>query len=457
MTKITISLILAYLMAGVSQVTEDLAADPVRRPFWTLRPMVGQIIYAGATWVVRPFNEAAYSTLVANPVPFAFVRTALRLAIIAGFVWCCISVSVYLFHNMALQITAVTALLIIGTRFVLPWLGRLSVPLALIITLPIDLLFPLTTDATKTNIDTPAPRRLSSQITVAQPTETPPLTAQSDEMLKADNSDLPKQMPSADETPSKTDYYPVVARAISSLSECTLDARQALYDRARSALTTELNHHEPPLTEADMTRERHALETAIDNVEKQWSPPVATPQHSTAEQNTAGRHQQLTQLSRDMDALMREINKSHEERRLTRQSGPVTQDEIVQFVLSAIEMLIAVQLSPQYETPYHAFSSIIANKIASGYIFGFHEAFVERCRLMDINEQAPGLSVIRNSYEHLFGKLPGSTLFDACRYSLKDLAFHRGRISGGNDFIEFMRREIPPVSLATILILGNDR
>ena len=206
-----------------------------------------------------------------------------------------------------------------------------------------------------------------------------------------------------------------------------------------------------------MTRERLALEAAIEKVEREWSPPVTTSQHSTAEQNTACRRQQLTQLSRDMNALMREINKSHEVRRLTRQSGPVTQDEIVQFVLTTIETLIAVQLSPQYETPYHAFSSIIANKIASGYIFGFHEAFVERFRLMDINEPMPGLIVIHNSYEHLFGKLPGSTLFDACRYSLKDLAFHRGRISGGNDFIEFVRHEIPPVSLATILILGNDR
>ena len=129
MTKITISLILAYLMAGVSQVTEDLAADPVRRP-WTLRPMIGQMIYTGATWVARPFNEAAYSTLVANRVPFAFVQAALPLAITAGFVWCCITVSVYLLDNLALQMAAVTALLIIGTRFVLPWLGSLWLPLA---------------------------------------------------------------------------------------------------------------------------------------------------------------------------------------------------------------------------------------------------------------------------------------------------------------------------------------
>ena len=456
MIKVMICFTLAYLLAGVSQVTEDFAADPAHRWSWTLRPTVDQMIYAGATWVVRPFNEATYSTLVPNRIAFAFVQAVLPLAMAAGYVWCCITVSVYLFDNMGLQMAAVTALLIIGTRFVLPWLGCLSLPLALIITLPIDLLFPFTADAAKTSIDAPAPRPVSSQMTVAQPTEPPPLTTQSNGMPKGDNSDPPKQLPSADETPSNTDYYPVVARAIFSLSEYTLEARQALYDRARSALTTELNHHDPPLTKAEITSERLALEAAIQNVERQWSPPVATPQHRTAEQNTPSRHQQLTQLSRDMNALMREINKSHEERRLTRQSKPVTRDEIVQFILSTIKTLIAVQLSPKYETPYHAFSSIIANKIASGYVFGFHEAFVEQYRLLDINEPVPGLNVIPNSYANLFGKVAGSTIFEACRYSLKDPAFRVGRISGGYDFIEFMGREIAPLSLATILSLDNN-
>jgi hypothetical protein len=58
-------------------------------------------LYAGAPWVVHPFNEAAYSTLVANRVPFAFVQAALPLAITAGFVWCCITVSVYLQYGFA--------------------------------------------------------------------------------------------------------------------------------------------------------------------------------------------------------------------------------------------------------------------------------------------------------------------------------------------------------------------
>ena len=182
-----------------------------------------------------------------------------------GFVWCCITTAADLFHNVALQIAVVTILLIIGTRFVLPSVGLLLSPLALIISLPIDLLFPLKNAVTTANTDVPKPRPQSPQMTAAQPTEAPP--AQSHEMPKKDKSDLPRQLPSANETPSKTDYYPVIARAVSSLSVNRLDARQALYDRARWALTAELRDYVPALTDAEIRREQLAIDIAIRKVE----------------------------------------------------------------------------------------------------------------------------------------------------------------------------------------------
>jgi hypothetical protein len=261
MTKISISLILAYLMAGVSQVTEDLAADP-------LRPTVSKMFYIGATWFARPFIDAAWSNQVPRRIAFAFVEVTLPFAIITGLVWCWITAAVYLFNNVALQMIVVTILLIIGTRFVLPSLGILLSPLALIISLLIDLLFPLKNGVATANTNVAKPRPQSQQMTAAQPTEAPP--AQSHEMPKKDKSDLPKQLPSADETPSKTDYYPVIARAVSSLSVNRLDARQALYDRARSALTAELQDYVPALTDAAIRREQLALDIAIRKVESDF-------------------------------------------------------------------------------------------------------------------------------------------------------------------------------------------
>jgi hypothetical protein len=63
------------------------------------------------------------------------------------------------------------------------------------------------------------------------------------------------------------DYYPLIARAMSGLDKNTGEARRALYERARTALVTQLRGVEPALSEADITRERLALEEAIRKVE----------------------------------------------------------------------------------------------------------------------------------------------------------------------------------------------
>ncbi len=63
------------------------------------------------------------------------------------------------------------------------------------------------------------------------------------------------------------DYYPLIARAVAGLDNSTGEARRALYERARTALVTQLRGVVPALSEADITRERLALEEAIRKVE----------------------------------------------------------------------------------------------------------------------------------------------------------------------------------------------
>src|SRR5712672_365478 len=59
------------------------------------------------------------------------------------------------------------------------------------------------------------------------------------------------------------DYYPLIARAISGLdSSAPGESRRALYVRAREALIAQLRSVQPPLSEAEITRERLSLEEA---------------------------------------------------------------------------------------------------------------------------------------------------------------------------------------------------
>jgi hypothetical protein len=64
-----------------------------------------------------------------------------------------------------------------------------------------------------------------------------------------------------------TDYHPLIARAVEGLGKSTGEARRGLYERARTALVTQLRSVEPALSESDITKERLALEEAIRKVE----------------------------------------------------------------------------------------------------------------------------------------------------------------------------------------------
>jgi len=64
-----------------------------------------------------------------------------------------------------------------------------------------------------------------------------------------------------------TDYHPLIARAVEGLDSSTGETRRALYERARTALVTQLRSVEPALSETEITKERLALEDAIRKVE----------------------------------------------------------------------------------------------------------------------------------------------------------------------------------------------
>jgi hypothetical protein len=131
---------------GVSQVTEDLAAEPLSNPMWALGPTFGRMLFVGTTWFIRPFIEAAHSKQVARSVAFACLNVVLTFVTTAAFIWACLIASDHWFDNLALQILTVAVLLTVGGAFVVPLLSLLIIPLTLILALPIDLLFPLKKD-----------------------------------------------------------------------------------------------------------------------------------------------------------------------------------------------------------------------------------------------------------------------------------------------------------------------
>jgi len=69
------------------------------------------------------------------------------------------------------------------------------------------------------------------------------------------------------------EYYPLLAKAVASLPNSTLEARHAIYERARKALLGQLRAVQPPVPDADVERENQALDQAIARLEAEFAAP----------------------------------------------------------------------------------------------------------------------------------------------------------------------------------------
>ncbi len=65
------------------------------------------------------------------------------------------------------------------------------------------------------------------------------------------------------------DFYPVLSRAIARLTLQTPEARRAIYDRAGQVLVAQLQSVVPPMSEADISRQRMQLDDVIARIERE--------------------------------------------------------------------------------------------------------------------------------------------------------------------------------------------
>jgi L,D-transpeptidase-like protein len=80
------------------------------------------------------------------------------------------------------------------------------------------------------------------------------------------------------------DYVQLISRAVTTLNPNTREARQALYQRARQTLVDKLRSIDPTLSHTDLNAERAALESAIQQVERDSARRAAPPQKRPAQE-----------------------------------------------------------------------------------------------------------------------------------------------------------------------------
>lgn len=70
------------------------------------------------------------------------------------------------------------------------------------------------------------------------------------------------------------DFYPLISDAVAKLPENTAAARRALYERVHIMLVRQLQSGNPTISEAELDRERRALDEAIDRIEAEARAPA---------------------------------------------------------------------------------------------------------------------------------------------------------------------------------------
>ena len=91
------------------------------------------------------------------------------------------------------------------------------------------------------------------------------------------------------------DYVQLISRAVATLDPNTREARQALYQRARQTLVDKLSSMDPTLSHTDLKAERAALESAIQQVERDAARRAAPPQRQPAQDRVQDRAQDRVQ------------------------------------------------------------------------------------------------------------------------------------------------------------------
>lgn len=122
--------------------------------------------------------------------------------------------------------------------------------------------------------------------------------------------------------------------------------------------------------------------------------------------------------------------------------------------LAIADSILTAQLITSFPKASEAFSSIITNKLAMGYVFGTFDSLVQKFQLFSPDNPTIGLRVIEVAYLKVFGEFGGNALFGMAKAMQGDPEFFKGRCIGGNEVVAFLEHKEPPLGLGRIVLLG---
>jgi hypothetical protein len=122
-----------------------------------------------------------------------------------------------------------------------------------------------------------------------------------------------------------------------------------------------------------------------------------------------------------------------------------------------IKMLLWLQVALKYRDPKdfkNIFSTLMKNKIAAGYVFGFHDSYFQIHGLTSQDNDTNYGKLLETSYKYMFGSWAATALLRLSHSWQTDHEFAIDRQSGGEDMVNFKLKGDRPMGLSSIIDFG---
>ena len=139
--------IAAFIWLAIDHVRTDLNARPVdveappgvNRTIWKYN----MLFVVGTTWFLKPVFTAGFNTENrVRAVAFGLLTSFMQLLVMTVFIWGSIRIPLHFLNSIMLRIGASTLLVAVGWPIFVPLLGIITMPISMILSIPLDLLFP---------------------------------------------------------------------------------------------------------------------------------------------------------------------------------------------------------------------------------------------------------------------------------------------------------------------------
>lgn len=137
-------IIVAYLICGIATAMKDLQASPINAPIWTLKPSFKMLALVVLTWFFYPIMSSFSKDPLRNrQIAFGLFGTITQLAFVSLLVWISFRLAGQVTDSFIIHLIISMVLLGILLLFVAPLLTIPMMFVTLILSWPLNLLFPL--------------------------------------------------------------------------------------------------------------------------------------------------------------------------------------------------------------------------------------------------------------------------------------------------------------------------